>query len=110
MFDGHAVKVIIPALDEEASIALVLRCVPRWVDEIVVVDNGSTDRTAVTAEQAGARVVHEPRRGYGRASPRGGTVTSSSSLTVISVTGRRRCTGWWPRSPPIAPTWSSDRA
>ena len=67
MFDGHAVKVIIPALDEEAAIALVLHGVPPWVDEIIVVDNGSTDRTAATAEQAGARVVHEPRRGYGRA-------------------------------------------
>ena len=67
MFDGQLVKVIIPALDEEASIALVLRSVPEWVDEIIVVDNGSTDATAATARQAGARVVCEPCRGYGRA-------------------------------------------
>jgi glycosyltransferase involved in cell wall biosynthesis len=59
--------VVIPAVDEEESIGLVVREVPSAVDEVVVVDNGSRDRTADVARAAGARVVHEPRRGYGQA-------------------------------------------
>ena len=67
MRDG-SVALIIPALDEEAAIAAVLRAVPPGlVDDLVVVDNGSTDRTGAVARAAGARVVAEPRRGYGAA-------------------------------------------
>jgi glycosyltransferase involved in cell wall biosynthesis len=65
--DG-SVALIIPALDEEAAIPVVLRAVPPGlVDDLVVVDNGSTDRTAAVARAAGARVIAEPRRGYGAA-------------------------------------------
>jgi len=67
MLDGLRVRAIIPALNEAASIGEVLADIPRWVDEVVVVDNGSTDNTAQIAAQAGARVVSEPRRGYGQA-------------------------------------------
>lgn len=59
---------IIPALDEEAAIGAVVRAVPAGLlDDLVVVDNGSRDRTAGVARAAGARVVVEPRRGYGAA-------------------------------------------
>ncbi len=61
------IDVIIPALNEQAAIPLVIGEIPRWVREIVVVDNGSHDQTAAVARQAGARVVCEPRRGYGYA-------------------------------------------
>ncbi len=62
------VALVIPALDEEAAIAAVVRGVPAGlVDEVIVVDNGSRDRTAAVAQAAGARVVSEPRRGYGAA-------------------------------------------
>jgi len=62
------VSVVIPALNEEAAIGGVVGEIPRdLVHEIIVVDNGSTDRTAVLAEVAGARVVYEPARGYGAA-------------------------------------------
>jgi glycosyltransferase involved in cell wall biosynthesis len=63
----HRVAVIIPALDEEEAIGLVLAEIPPGVAEVVVVDNGSRDRTGEVARAAGARVVHEPRRGYGQA-------------------------------------------
>jgi glycosyltransferase involved in cell wall biosynthesis len=60
--------VIIPCLNEEEPISDVVRDVlAQGVGEVIVVDNGSTDRTAERAEAAGARVVREPRRGYGRA-------------------------------------------
>jgi glycosyltransferase involved in cell wall biosynthesis len=59
---------VIPALDEAAVIGDVVRAVPAGVvSEIIVVDNGSTDATAAVAASAGARVVAEPRRGYGAA-------------------------------------------
>ena len=62
------VAVIIPALNEEQALGQVLAAIPRAaVREILVVDNGSTDRTADVARAAGATVVREPRRGYGAA-------------------------------------------
>lgn len=59
------VDVIIPALNEEASLPLVLADLPPSVRQVVVVDNGSTDGTAAVARASGATVVAEPRRGYG---------------------------------------------
>jgi len=64
----HIVSVVIPCLNEEEPIAGVVREVlAQRVDEVIVVDNGSTDRTVERAAQAGAKVVREPARGYGRA-------------------------------------------
>lgn len=67
MRNGWSVAVVIPALNEEPSIGRVLDAIPDWVDDVIVADNGSTDRTAAKARTHGARVVHEPRRGYGSA-------------------------------------------
>jgi glycosyltransferase involved in cell wall biosynthesis len=62
------VCVIIPCLNEETPIVGVVgEVLEQGVDEVVVVDNGSTDRTAERAAAAGARVAREPQRGYGRA-------------------------------------------
>jgi glycosyltransferase involved in cell wall biosynthesis len=67
-FRPPATAIIIPCLNEEAPISDVVRDVlAEGICEVIVVDNGSTDRTAERAEAAGARVVREPRRGYGRA-------------------------------------------
>jgi hypothetical protein len=67
--DGKAfVSVVIPCLNEEDAILGVVREVlAQGVDQVIVVDNGSTDATAAHAREAGAHVVSEPRRGYGRA-------------------------------------------
>ncbi|MCE2399587.1 glycosyltransferase family 2 protein [Candidatus Poribacteria bacterium] len=62
------VSVIIPVLNEEGAIANVINDIPKsLVQEIIVVDNGCTDRTVEIARQHGAKVVTEPRRGYGSA-------------------------------------------
>ena len=61
------ISVIIPAVDEERSIGKVISAIPGWVDEIIVVDNGSKDATASVARANGARVISEPKRGYGTA-------------------------------------------
>ena len=78
------VAAIIPALDEEESIAGVVRAIPSGlVSEVIVVDNGSRDCTAERAREAGARVVSQPLRGYGRACRAG--VDSVSPLTDVLV-------------------------
>src|SRR5690349_7024183 len=64
------IGVVIPALDEEAALPGVLAAIPR-VAAIVVVDNGSRDRTAERAREHGAVVLAEPRRGYGSACQKG---------------------------------------
>ncbi len=64
------VTVVIPALNEESSLPLVLGDLPN-VGQVIVVDNGSTDRTATVAAECGATVVSEPQRGYGAACLRG---------------------------------------
>jgi len=66
------ISVIIPALNEEQSIGLVIRAIPAGLGcEVIVVDNGSKDATASVARFSGAEVVSEPRRGYGKACLRG---------------------------------------
>jgi len=67
MYRGKRISVVIPCHNEEDGIQAVLEQMPAVVDEVVVVDNASTDRTAEVAAAAGARVVHESRKGYGRA-------------------------------------------
>jgi glycosyltransferase involved in cell wall biosynthesis len=65
--NGRTVVTIIPALNEEQSVAKVINDLPDWIDRVIVCDNGSTDRTATAAAEAGADVVSEPERGYGAA-------------------------------------------
>jgi len=83
------VSVVIPALNEEEPIGDVSRAVaathiPR---EIIVVDNGSTDATAQRAREGGAKVISEPRRGYGRACAAGIRSLSLECDVVVSLDG-----------------------
>jgi hypothetical protein len=79
------VSVVIPARNEESSIGLVLDEIPReLIDEVIVVDNGSSDRTAEVARAHGATVVHEPGPGYGAACLAGiARVASTNNVVVI---------------------------
>jgi glycosyltransferase involved in cell wall biosynthesis len=71
MYKGQSITVIIPCLNEEQGIEKVLRRLPEFVDQTIVVDNGSTDRTSDVARALGAEVIREDVRGYGRAYKRG---------------------------------------
>src|SRR5918912_285484 len=71
MYKGQRITVIIPCLNEEQGIAEILRSMPDFVDEVIVVDNNSTDRTSDVARSLGAMVIREEVRGYGRSYKRG---------------------------------------
>ncbi len=65
------IRVIIPAFNEEDSIGKVIKALPNSVSEIIVVNNNSTDETAVNAQKAGATVLTEEQKGYGYACLKG---------------------------------------
>jgi len=67
MYKNEKITLVIPCLNEEQGIQHVLIKIPEFVDEIIVVNNGSTDGTASISKKMGARVVQEKVRGYGRA-------------------------------------------
>ena len=71
MYKGQKITVVIPCLNEEQGIGQVLRRMPGFVDEVIVVDNGSTDRTSEVARGFGAQVIREDVRGYGRSYRKG---------------------------------------
>ncbi len=82
------VTVIIPCLDEEEAIGpCVAAVLAQGVGEVIVVDGGSRDRTAEQARAAGARVVVEPRRGYGRALMTGIAALPPSATVVLFIDG-----------------------
>ncbi|MBR0644666.1 glycosyltransferase family 2 protein [Plastoroseomonas hellenica] len=82
------VAVVIPCLDEEAPIADVVREVlAEGTGEVIVVDNGSTDRTAAVAAAAGARVISQPLRGYGRACAAGVAAVAPGTDIVCFMDG-----------------------
>src|SRR4051812_28446583 len=82
-FGGSMIRVIIPVLNEEKSIAAVLKAIPAEVAEIIVVDNGCTDRTMEFARSLGVTVVAEPRKGYGAACLRGIQLLQEDTSVVV---------------------------
>ncbi|WP_339654937.1 glycosyltransferase family 2 protein [Flavobacterium frigidarium] len=67
----NTIKVIIPAYNEEKAIANVIKDIPSYVDEVIVISNNSTDNTVAIAQKAGATVLSENRKGYGHACLKG---------------------------------------
>src|SRR5215831_160493 len=83
MYKGQSITVIIPCLNEEQGIEKVLRAMPEFVDEVIVVDNNSTDRTSEVAASLGAKVVREEVRGYGRAYKRGFAMATKDLIITL---------------------------
>lgn len=82
------VSAIIPCLDEEAAIGgLVAHLIQIGLDEVIVVDGGSRDHTVAVAKAAGARIVVEPRRGYGRACAAGVAAVGAECQIVAFIDG-----------------------
>jgi glycosyltransferase involved in cell wall biosynthesis len=77
------IAVIIPAFNEEQAIGEVVRAISARVHEVIVVDNGSSDDTARQASLAGARVIFEPRRGYGSACLAGARAAAKADVLVF---------------------------
>lgn len=82
------ITAILPALNEAGNLGRVLDEFPAGlVHEVIVVDGGSTDGTPDIAHEHGARVIVEPRRGYGRACARGVAVASGDVLVFLDADG-----------------------
>ncbi len=86
------VSIVIPALNEEEGIAGTIDAIATeqfgqfgYGHEIIVVDNGSTDRTAELAQDAGARVVYEPQRGYGSALKAGFRAATGDFIATLDA-------------------------
>lgn len=82
------ISVIIPAINEAENIGSVLTAIPgEAVDEILVVDGGSTDGTGQIATAFGARLISEPRRGYGQACATGALAARGEILVFLDADG-----------------------
>src|SRR6201987_1439087 len=85
MYKSQKITVISPCLNEEQGIEQVLRRMPDFVDEVIVVDNGSTDQTPEVAKAFGAQVIREDVRGYGRSYKTG--FNSATGDIIITLDG-----------------------
>ncbi len=92
MAENRLLTVVIPALNEEQGIEQTIRSVPReairslgYDVQVLVVDNGSTDRTAEISRQAGADVVPQPVRGYGSALKKGFAAAAGSVIVTVDA-------------------------
>jgi glycosyltransferase involved in cell wall biosynthesis len=85
LYKGLSITVVIPCLNEEQGIEQVLTRMPEFVDQVIVVDNGSTDATAEVARRFGANVIREDVRGYGRSYKRG--FSEATGDLIITLDG-----------------------
>ncbi|NJP04226.1 MAG: glycosyltransferase family 2 protein [Chloroflexaceae bacterium] len=81
------ISVVIPCFNEEHGLSHVLATMPTYVDEVIVVDNNSTDDTARVAHEGGAVVVFESRKGYGRAYQAGLPAATGDIIATVDGDG-----------------------
>lgn len=85
IYRGLKISVVIPCYNEEEGVRRVIGSLPGVVDEVVVVDNASTDRTGEVARELGARVVFEKRKGYGAAYKAG--LPAATGDVIVTLDG-----------------------
>lgn len=85
MYRKFSISVVLPCLNEENGISKVISGMPTFIDEVIVVDNNSVDRTGEVASKAGALVIKELKRGYGSALKAG--IKKSKSDLIITMDG-----------------------
>ena len=85
MYRNKTISIVIPCYNEEKAIAYVVSGIPSYIDQVIVVDNDSKDKTAAYAKNCGAEVVFEHRRGYGRAYKKG--LRQAKCEIVITIDG-----------------------
>jgi glycosyltransferase involved in cell wall biosynthesis len=83
LYKNLKITVVIPCLNEEQGIEQVLRLMPNLVDEVIVVDNASTDRTPEVAKNLGAVVIREDVRGYGRSYKKGFSMATGDIIVTL---------------------------
>lgn len=83
MYKSKKITVIIPAYNEEDSIPYVLAEIPRYIDEVIVIDNNSSDNTKCRAEKFNVSVVNEERIGYGSACLKGISEIENTDIAVF---------------------------
>ncbi|WP_048056107.1 glycosyltransferase family 2 protein [Pyrococcus sp. ST04] len=89
MFKGLRISIVIPAYNEEKRIGSVLSSIPSFVDEVIVVDDGSSDNTAEVAKTHGAKVIRMNRnRGKGAAMREGVKVASGDVIVFMDADGQ----------------------
>jgi hypothetical protein len=87
VYRGLRISVVIPCFNEEHGLRYVLEGMPSYVDEVVVVDNNSTDATAKVAQELGARVIFEARKGYGNAYKAGLPAATGDIIATVDGDG-----------------------
>ena len=85
MYSNYTITLVIPCLNEEQGLTQLLKTIPDFIDEVIVVDNNSTDKTAEIARMAGAKVLFESKRGYGKSYKSG--VEAATSDFVVTLDG-----------------------
>jgi glycosyltransferase involved in cell wall biosynthesis len=81
----QSVSIIIPCLNEEVGLRILLPTIPDFIQEIVLVDNGSHDTSARIAQQYKAKIISEPTKGYGNAILRG--IENSVGKIIVIIDG-----------------------
>ncbi len=92
MYKNQKISLVMPCLNEEQGLPQVARDLPAFIDQVIVVDNNSTDNTAVVGRSFGWTVIHEPRRGYGRAYKTG--LAAATGDIIVTMDGD----GTYPRN------------
>lgn len=87
MYKKHKISCIISCYNEEEGIRETLKVIPSYIDEVIVVDNNSTDRTAEIAKKMGAKVVFEKKKGYGVSYKKGFTKVDGEIIAVLDGDG-----------------------